>query len=915
MAFQAQLAALAEELVDAVGIPESHHERRSACQDFVLHNIRHHSFTRTNQFEVNDRLNGFDERFRVVGRDALADAYRKRLDALEPFHDEKHMPDVLHFLLELADKPAQKTQLSDLDRLVEPQEASLPNLTWKEIAKEDGWKYERDIWQINSHAADSSDDEVTDARSVASGGTLTSASSVDERVERTALDLAYLAQGSELLSQIKDAQTWRDAPIADEASQLRKTSISTLQLLREILFMLGGLETTLFDADCNPTTTYQLRGISWDAYKALVTSFAECGKKLIPLRRFSKRREQSPLLQVFQNSLQKALRSFDQELAKIQSRYVAIEDDVVVSLVGVLADLRPILTPLSALSDIVRQVQEERNAHAFRYLELLYDAAGMAQHQGQSATYHLLGDIFFDCFQVYLKPIRLWMEEGRLVPNDRTFFVSESPTKLPLPQIWKSQFNLLRTPEGNLHAPRFLKPAIHRIFTAGKSIVLLQHMKRHSSTKKYQAMAEPKMDFATICPPELEYAPFPELFSAAFQAWIQSKHHTAAATLRELLYSSYGLSEGLDTLEQIYLMADGAKSDTFASAIFRYLDTFSGSWKDRFTLTEIAQEAFTSAASTADDEYRLYADIDPRSVVHSAIAARSSVRVSLPAIRLGCRLNWPVQIIIPEDGIQKYQTIFTFLLQTRRAISLLNHSIRDFHPSSSHSLSATGPMAWYYKLRAKLLWFCNAVTTYVTTIVLAPNAARLRSDLRDAADVDDMIKAHADFTTRIIHEACQGPKLHPIRDAILDIFDLTIKVADAQRAEIERLNEEEQEISRLSVLSSPHKSPAKNRMGGTSGMSLLSRTPRRPKRDLDEEEDYEGGDGLDLAAAAAGAKRGGVAGGEKPHYALLSDFHSDFERHLRFVAGGLRGVARASKEDGAVKWDLLAEMLEAGIKD
>jgi gamma-tubulin complex component 5 len=35
---------------------------------------------------------------------------------------------------------------------------------------------------------------------------------------------------------------------------------------------------------------------------------------------------------------------------------------------------------------------------------------------------------------------------------------------------------------------------------------------------------------------------------------------------------------------------------------------------------------------------------------------------------------------------------------------------------------------------------------------------------------------------------------------------------------------------------------------------------------------------------------------------------------VRFVAGGLRGVARASREEAAAKWDLLAEMLEVGIK-
>ncbi|KAK4646296.1 hypothetical protein QC761_209190 [Podospora bellae-mahoneyi] len=899
MAFLAQLGASTDELVDAiVGIPESDQETRDIFREAVLRLLRNHTYLRTNQFEVEDRLKGLEERFYVVGRDALADAFRKRLEALEPHHN-KFTPDVFHFLLELADQPAQKTDLTALDALIEPEEIPTPKLTWKDIAREDGWVQERDIWLFNRHSPDSSDDEeVADLRTIASVESLTSASSVDDRAPRTALASAFKPQGEELLQQVREALSWRDASTKNGGEQPEKVTISTLQLVREVLFMLSGLPTTFFDADCSPSPLYQLQGISTEASTALFNSFAECGRKLAPLRAFSRRKAKSPLLQVFESSLQKALTSLDGKLARIQGRYVAIKEDVVVSLVGILTEVQPILKPLYALSDIIRQLQEERNTHGFRYLELLYDAAGMAQLQAHRDTYHLLGGLFLDCFQVYLKPIRLWMEEGRLLPGDRTFFVSESSTKLPLPHIWKGQFNLLRSPEGHLHAPRFLKPAIHRIFTAGKSIVVLKNMKRHAAASKYRATDEPKMDFATVCPDHLEFAPFSELFSAAFDAWIQSKHHTAAATLQELLYNSYGLLQSLDMLEEVYLMSDGSKSDALASAVFRHLDNFSSSWKDRFTLTEIAQGAFSASI----DNYRIFAEIDPRTVVHSAIAGRSSVRVNLPAIRLGCRLNWPVQIVVTEESIQGYQTIFTFLLQVRRAIHVLKHPVKNFHPRGS--LAATGPMGQYYMLRTKLLWFCDAILTYLTTLVLAPNTAKLRANLGDAGDVDDMIKAHANFVNRIIHEACHGAKLQPIRDSMLDIFDLAIKVADAQKVEMARLEKEEHEITRLSVISSPYTSPVKAKA------KCAAATPK-PKRRNDEDDDS----GKENQGLEWKIKQSAKVNEGKPHHVLLKEYQGDFERHLRFVAGGLRGVARASKEQAAVKWDLLAEMLEVGIKD
>ncbi|KAK4127770.1 hypothetical protein N657DRAFT_612760 [Parathielavia appendiculata] len=896
MAHTAQLGTLTDELIAALNlIPQTLHSRRNACRDFALRSLRAHSFTRTNQFEVEDRLNGLEERFYVAGRDALAGALRKRRDALEP-HRNQFTPEVLHLLLELADQPVQKAKLTALNALVEPDEVyTSPPLTWRDIAREDGWKQERDIWRFIDYAPGSSDEEELDVESEASLESLTIRSSTDDEHQRTAQELAVKAQGDDVLNQVQDAQSWRCVAATDADARSKKIPITSTQLLREVLFMLAGLETSLFDSACNPITRFQLQSVSWDSYKALVTSFAECGRKLLPLRAAVKREQQSPLLQVFQDCLQKALHSFDLDLSYIQSRLVTIKEDVVISLVGVLEELGPKLAPLYALADIVRQLHEERNPHAFRYLELLFDAVGMAQLQGARATYQLLGTIFFDCFQVYLKPIRLWMEEGKLLPGDRTFFVSESPTRPPLPQIWTSQFNLLRTPEGNLHAPRFLDPAIQRIFTTGKSIVVLKHMKQHESTKKYRASAEPKINFATVCPDHAEFAPFSELFGAAFQAWIQSKHHTAAATLREMLLSSYGLSQSLDALQHLYLMSDGARSDVFASSIFQNLDNLSSSWRDRFTLTELVQEAYSACVDT----YRLSAEVASRDLAqqHSAATIRSSVRLGLPAIRLTYRLSWPVQIVIPDEAIQGYQTLFTFQLQTRRALYVLK---RPFLNNPHYSGT---DMARYCLVRTKLLWFCNTVATYLATLVLAPNAARLREELCWAADVDDMVAAHASFVSRAVAESCQGAKLRPIRECVLDVFDLAIRLEDARRDEWGRRRGQEREVDRLeAIVASPYKrSPlAKGREG-------VKR--RRVVVDEDEEDEVVGLDGEGMGKNARVRDEG------KPFAVILRELHGDFERHVRFAVGGLRGVARVSREEAAAKWDLLAEMLEVGIKE
>ncbi|MBE3041354.1 hypothetical protein IMZ48_01970, partial [Candidatus Bathyarchaeota archaeon] len=52
---------------------------------------------------------------------------------------------------------------------------------------------------------------------------------------------------------------------------------------------------------------------------------------------------------------------------------------------------------------------------------------------------------------------------------------------------------------------------------------------------------------------------------------------------------------------------------------------------------------------------------------------------------------------------------------------------------------------------------------------------------------------------------------------------------------------------------------------------------------------------------------------EKPFRERVREIGGAFEKHLKFVSDGLRAVARAAADPAAAKWDILAEMLEAGL--
>ncbi|RYP69561.1 hypothetical protein DL771_006076 [Monosporascus sp. 5C6A] len=331
MAFAATLGALTEELVEIVTSvsAQSDPERFDDLKESALRKIRYHNFLRTNHFQVRHELDGLEERFRILNRDALADALRGRLDTLAQFPN-KWTPETLHLLLQLSDQPTQKSKLRDLELLKVPNEDPEPPLTWEDVAREEGWDQDRDLWKTVDFADDSSDGGYVDTKSDASVESQdTSLSSVEARYRRQPADyLATIRDEDQNLKTVQETQSWRyQSPPRDGNGRSQKVPVSELLVVREVLFMLRGLDNTLFNERSVPSTKHNLNHASWEVYHSLLRTLGEAGRQLAILRRFAKQHQNIPLIQVFQDAVEKRLLAFDCELSKIEAQFVDIKQD------------------------------------------------------------------------------------------------------------------------------------------------------------------------------------------------------------------------------------------------------------------------------------------------------------------------------------------------------------------------------------------------------------------------------------------------------------------------------------------------------------------------------------------------------------------------------------------------------------
>lgn len=898
MAYAAQLNHDTAELIQTLVSPESSQDAvlLDSVRASSLQQLRYHSSLRTNQFEVYKQLEGLEERLRVMNRDGLADALGDRMGLLSSL-DLKWLPDVLHFLLELSDKPVQKTKLIDLDLLKAPEEVPKAVLTWDEILKEDGWDSDRHLWDDVDFRNDSSDGEFEtdlsehEANGAPSSDNTSASFSIGVRISRRPEDLIVHSEDELGFDWVVRSQSWRKDQKLSSSDLSQSTTISEAQALREVLFMLRGLPTSIFDSDGVPSPQIHMSHTSDIVFRRVLQRCSEMGRQLSLLRAFARQKHNIPLIQVFQDTIDTRLRDHDSMSSRLEHGLVDVLDSIVVSLTKLMHDLSPRLELLSALSEVVAGFLKTRYPHPFHYLELLFESASNAQLEGRRQTYEFLATIFLSCFKVYLRPVRLWMESGEIAKGDKIFFISRTAARLPSHQVWRDQYKLRVSSDGALVVPRFLHPSIANIFNAGKSIVMLKLLGRQFSTSHTE---EPPMDFAAITAGDLDgFTPFPEAFGSAFETWIETKHHAAYGTLRAVLLKDCNLLDEIDSLQSVFLMTDGARSGLLNTSIYHNMDLLNTNWHDRLALSQVAQEAFESHV----DARRLAVSVPGSQLKDDVAKVRTSVRLGLPLIRVSYHLPWPSRIVITDESLVHYQAVFTFLLQLRRASYVLHRH----KPLADGAADLSADQVAYYRVRTRLLWFCNVLDTYLTMLVIGPLTTQLRTGVEQAQDIEAMINLHSSFTKRMIDEVCLGTRLNPIRECILDVLDLAIKLEDARKAEAHRETEATQELSRLSVYASSSTKPRQRYMQPSEeeDETFLEEQDRSMfhGQDDSDNDDYD----------SDGEMRA------RSYNRVLRDMADELDRHLKFLCSGLKGVARASTNTAAAKWDTLAEMLELGV--
>ncbi|KAI4672129.1 uncharacterized protein J4E78_000629 [Alternaria triticimaculans] len=781
MAQNAKISGLTDELMQSIlrHDPAANKQAYKHAREIASRNLRGHQYARTNQFDVTASFAGLDEKFRIKNRDDLADALQTRLQKLEAYTN-KFKPEFLSLLLQLADRPLENTQVEALELLRPP--SPPPPLTWAEILEDDPYSDE-DIWKDIDYAVDSSGDEKTPKKRRKAPSTPPTNFDADDTFDPEA---CVSSTEENLVTKLEDAQFWTSG--ADGSST--GVNITELQAVRETLFMLGGLKTSLFRIEkdsISPNKTYTVDNNQSTAMIHLLTQFADTGTRIEAIRRWTlqqraKKTSSSPLVQTFEAVVRKRLLDFDHSLSAMQQRYLIPDTPLPVSLLPFHGDVRALCHPILRLAPIIDDLSRSTATqdpsipiNPFYHLEALYEQTTLAQMTLEDEIFTYTSKMFFECLQTYLKPIRRWMETGELGPDEENFFVISSDALSEAASLWHDRFVLRRNSEEHMQLPAFLQPAVKKIFNTGKSVIFLKELGIYD-TGLHSSLAEPRLDHETVCDTsnDVPLSPFPELFQTAFETWIRSKYSVASNVLCQHIFETDGLMRVLHTFETLYLGRNGAVFEDFATAIFERMDAGRRGWNDRYVLTELARGVFGTILSGPDTEKLVVRSMKTK-------AQGSSVK-GLAAVSVDYAVPWSIQNIIQRSSIPIYQEICTFLMQIYRVKYQLQRArIRASRKNRQ-------PM--FYRLLQRLNWFADVLRSYVTETAVFLTIRDMNSAMEKADDIDEMSQIHIKCMERLHQRALLSKEVKPIHKATIELLDLGVLLSQAEGKSHEHVDQE-----------------------------------------------------------------------------------------------------------------------------
>lgn len=838
-------------------------------KEHFVRQVKNHTYGRTNQFNVIERLNGLEEKLQVLNLDDVAHelySRRMRLNITEVHW----LPDILDLLLHLSVEPVKHSRVSNLERM-KPRSHTPPPLTWADIEADDPIDHGDEIWTIPEYSDFSSEED----EAILSSANPSPVSAKQPRSVKHAISETIeigLPEETSSLSSFVSSQFWNKPGFS--------VTTTEQQSIREILMMLNGLPTSMFNVfgdELKPDPRYRLRNVEVETSSRFLTQAAKLGSLIRSVMVWLGKARSERVMLLIESHFRETLLEFHQLINVLQMDVSNGNcSNGVVTLLETLHRVNAASTPLKSISGLLPHLPPDEPVTA---LDTLYKHIDLAYSCCDQQAMNTILPIFTTAFEAYAAPVDAWIQTGTVDESVPSFFISKTVAPKSPASLWHDWFSL--SPNHTKLIPTFLEHYAPKILTAGKTAALSRYL---DPSEKF------KVDRTELGIAKVAYdaskmiMTLPVAFTTTFEMLIESQLSSilslSTSSLKCLLEEHCGLSRLLDAFDYIYLGKNGAVLGGIEARVFDQIDRCVEIWNDRFLVADTLAEAFLDVKCINPE----FLNVQSRyTSSRSMESRRRSVKI-LGALTVSYEFSWAIANIILPHTVASYQRIALILSQIRRAKFGLERRAYFYVqniPLAGDSTIQNGARALCFTLSV----FVNIVYNHFTTCTISPMTKTMRSKLEGT--VDEMIHIHNEYTQSLELACLCAKRIKPLHDSLLAVLDLCLRFTDVVSSPMTEANPRSRDFEASSFISA--RSQHRRRR----------RAEQESSSDSDEEEEDGIGDGYSTF----------ILNEDTSIAEEMTNIKQTFRKHVTFLMAGLRGVGRSSGQGGDLL-ELLADSLE-----
>jgi gamma-tubulin complex component 2 len=403
-------------------------------------------------------------------------------------------------------------------------------------------------------------------------------------------------------------------------------------------------------------------------------------------------------------------------------------------------------------------------------LDAVYSLA--AAHVGSADARAVLAFVVGRTAAPVLDAVQMWMCDGLLDDAYAEFFVEEAPRANTTGKMWDHRYSV-----NHDNLPAFLAPFVANILRAGKYFNVMRDSASSASSPADVAIAvrdagasdvfasnraRIDMDGDILLGPDA---------ARRLAAFVDRAYHFSSSRLLSHLREGVKVLARLQSIKRYFMMEHGDFVVHFFDAAHDELakPMQQASVNKLSSLLELSVRTSVSAADPFHDDLscKLFDSDLTSQIIGGATGTNSATApgqspplTGYDVFSLTYAVAWPMNLIVSEMEILKYQLLFRYLFHCKHVERELEGCWRSLAQVKGANRVLRGVFARTFALRHRMLQFLRNILYYVVADVLEPNWQRFEEAYKSSETIDEIMGHHATFLDACMSQCLLSNEQH-----------------------------------------------------------------------------------------------------------------------------------------------------------